>query len=112
LADNQLGCYSEFVAQFKIYRAKLAQARMSPPSIVPVVDPRCDFALGFAPRVPVRIVDEFALEGGEKVHDDGVLPTIAFSAHTTDSPTAPEQLLIRVARVLNTSITQIEAARG
>jgi hypothetical protein len=76
--DNQLDSNPEFVTQFEIYRAEIAQARMTSLSIVPVVDPRRDLALRFAPRVPVSIVDEFALEGGEKALDHGVVPAVPF----------------------------------
>ena len=77
---------------------------MSTLSIVPNFDVLKDVRSCLRSRVVDVVSDQLRLKCREEALDDGVIPTIALSAHAADDARLTKLLLVGVARVLTSTV--------
>ena len=77
---------------------------MEPDPVIEALHKLKDRLSGRGPRLEAREINAFALEGSEERLGDGVIPTVAFAAHTHRDAHFRKQRLIRMAGVLTSAI--------
>ena len=69
------------ISSFEFGRTQITESRVPPLAIVKALDVFEDFAAGLSSGVPLTLVNQFELEGGEEALRHRVVPAVSLAAH-------------------------------